>query len=133
MRAHAQREPCQLCVEECKAAGYDAIEFRRVGTQVDALGMPVEGSGFLAPVVLSDKCVGCGLCETRCYRINVTHKHLLANTAVRIAAGMGKDDRLFPGSYRNLREAERQLESSATPASTNDEKYCPISLSECSS
>ena len=92
---------------------------------MDALGMPAEGSGFLAPVILGDKCVGCGLCETWCYRINVTHKHLLTGIAIGIVAGMGKDDRLFTGSYRQLHETERQLKSGATPASTNDEKYLP--------
>jgi len=51
-------------------AGCDAIEFQRVGTQVDTDGAPVEGSGYLAPIVLPDGCVGCGLCETRWFRIN---------------------------------------------------------------
>ena len=39
--------------------------------EADAQGNPIEGTGFLAPVVLADKCVGCGLCQTRCYGINV--------------------------------------------------------------
>ena len=46
----ANREACQLCVDECNAAGYEAIEFMQVHTQVDETGSPVEGSGHLAPV-----------------------------------------------------------------------------------
>ena len=89
----AGREACQLCVDECVAAGYHAIEFTTVGTEVDKNGEPIEGSGFLAPVVLADKCVGCGLCQTRCYGINVAEKKLLAASAIIIEAGPGKEDR----------------------------------------
>ncbi|MCP4453433.1 MAG: hypothetical protein GY809_18395 [Planctomycetes bacterium] len=62
---------CQLCMDECKAAGYNAIEFMRVGGTVDAAGDPVPGSGFLAPEVLAHRCVGCGLCQMRYHGINV--------------------------------------------------------------
>ena len=41
----ADREACQLCVDECNAAGYEAIEFTRVGTNVDDEGNPIEGTG----------------------------------------------------------------------------------------
>ncbi len=102
----AGREACQLCVDECVAAGYDAIEFQQVHTQVDDDGNPIEGSGFLAPVVLADKCVGCGLCQTRCHAINVKEKHLLRESAIIIEAGPGKEDRLMSGSYIQLREEE---------------------------
>ena len=102
----AGREACQLCVDECAGAGYHAIEFTRVGTEVDADGNPIEGTGFLAPVVLADKCVGCGLCQTRCYGINVAAKHLLPQSAIIIEAGEGKEDRLMSGSYIALREQE---------------------------
>ncbi len=124
---HAQREACQLCVDECKAAGYDAIEFQRVGTQIDTSGVPIEGSGFLAPVVLADRCVGCGLCETRCFKINFTHKRLLNSTAIRIHAGPGKDDRLSAGSYRSLHETKHQQKTNTTPANTNatNDNYLP--------
>ena len=87
---HAGKEACQLCVDECHHAGYHAIEFTRVHTEVDAAGNSVEDSGYLAPVVLADKCVGCGLCQTRCYGINVADKHLLTESAIIIAAGAGK-------------------------------------------
>ncbi|MGZ0173437.1 MAG: 4Fe-4S binding protein, partial [Planctomycetales bacterium] len=57
-------DACQLCVDECTAAGYDALEFIAVGTEVDELGQPIEGTGELAPLLIPDKCVGCGLCQT---------------------------------------------------------------------
>jgi ferredoxin len=109
---YAGREECQLCVDECVASGYDAIEFMTVGTEVDDMGIPVEGTGMLAPVVLADKCVGCGLCQTRCYAINVKTIHLLNESAVLIQAGPGKEDRMMSGSYLALRESEeRQREA----------------------
>lgn len=76
------REACQLCVDECHSAGYHAIEFVQVGTELDENNQPIEGTGFLAPVVLEDKCVGCGLCQTRCYGINVKSKELLEESAI---------------------------------------------------
>ncbi len=121
---YAGREACQLCVDECHHAGYHAIEFTRVGTEVDAEGNPVEDSGFLAPVVLADKCVGCGLCQTRCYGINVADKRLLTASAIIINAGENKEDRLFNGSYRALREAEQAPPVNQPPAEMKDD-YLP--------
>jgi ferredoxin len=112
------KEACQLCVDECSAAGYDAIEFQQVHTQVDEEGRPVEGSGFLAPVVIADRCVGCGLCQTRCYAINVKNKRLLTESAIIVQAGEGKEDRLMSGSYIELRKheaARRQQERAGAP------------------
>ena len=109
---HAGREACQLCVDECHHAGYHAIEFTRVGTEVDAAGNPIDDSGFLAPVVLADKCVGCGLCQTRCYGINVLDRHVLDSSAIVITAKPGFEDRLTSGSYLALQAAEAGHESS---------------------
>jgi ferredoxin len=95
----ADREACQLCVDECRAAGYDAIEFTQVHTEVDAVGNPIPGSGHVAPVVLLEKCVGCGLCQTRCFGINVEEKGLLKASAIVIEAGEGREDRIMEGSY----------------------------------
>jgi ferredoxin len=110
---HAGREACQLCVDECRLAGYDAFEFIRVGTELDASGEPIEGSGFLAPTVRAERCVGCGLCQTRCYRINVKSKLLLTSSAVVVEAGPGKEDRLRDGSYRERRQAEQREREAA--------------------
>jgi len=90
---HANRKACQMCVDTCKAAGYEAIEFLRVHVEVDEMGMPLEDSGYLAPVVLADKCVGCGLCQSRCYRINDLEKSILKGSAICVETGEGKEDR----------------------------------------
>ena len=103
----ADREACQLCVDECNAAGYHAIEFTQVHTEVDDLGQPIAGTGYLAPLVVADKCVGCGLCQTRCYGINAQEKNLLGETAIVVEAGEGREDRIFSGSYVDL-AAQRQ-------------------------
>ncbi len=105
----AGREACRMCVDECTAAGYDAIEFVRVKVELDEKGAPIEGSGFAAPVVLADKCVGCGLCQTRCEAINVKEKKLLSETAIEVFAGAGKEDRIMKGSYIALREEEARV------------------------
>ncbi len=99
---HCRREQCGLCFEECAAAGYHAIEYIRIGVQYDNGGMPVADSGFLTPVILKEKCIGCGLCQARCYAVNVRDKKLLGESAVTIMAGPGKEDRLVTGSYRDL-------------------------------
>lgn len=97
---YAQKEACQLCVDECNAAGYHAIDFVRAGTKADENGNPIEDTGFLAPVVNPDKCTGCGLCQTRCYAINVAEKNLLAESAIIIEAGQGREDRLTWGQRK---------------------------------
>jgi len=101
---YAGREDCRMCVDECTAAGYNAIEFERIGGEFDTDGAPVEGSGYLAPVVLADKCVGCGLCQMRCHSINVKNKKLLEESAIRIQAGPGHEDRITSGSYLELQK-----------------------------
>jgi len=132
---HAGREACQLCVDECRLAGYDAFEFVRVGTELDAFGALVEDSGFLAPAVRAERCVGCGLCQTRCYRINVKSKQLLTASAVVVQAGAGKEDRLRNGSYLEQRQAE-QREREAAQRELHKERtghgYLPDFLNETS-
>jgi NAD-dependent dihydropyrimidine dehydrogenase PreA subunit len=123
----AGQEACQLCVDECNAAGYRAIEFVRVHPSLDEAGHPIEGSGFAAPAVLADKCVGCGLCQTRCHVINVKTKKLLGSVAIVVEAGPGREDRLASGSYLALRERERlQNEPSASSA----DSYLPEFLKD---
>ncbi len=120
----AGTEECQMCVDECTAAGYNAIEFIRIGTEVDEDGMPIEGTGYLAPVVLDDKCIGCGLCQTRCHIINAKEKHLLKETAIEVIAGPGKEDRIMTGSYLALRQEQlRKKKQEQQQNSTTD--YLP--------
>ncbi len=102
----AGKEPCQLCVDECAAAGYDAIEFELVHPQLDDQGMPIEGTGFAAPVVVADRCVGCGLCQSACYRINTKSRSVLHASAIVVYAGPGKEDRIAEGTYTELRRRE---------------------------
>lgn len=116
----AGKEPCELCVKECRTAGYHAIEFQRVGTELDAQGQPIEGSGFLAPTVRADLCVGCGLCQTRCNRINVQSNKLLSASAIIVQAGPGKEDRLRTGSYIAQRESEKQRRDAPLREGTKD-------------
>jgi len=129
---YAGRDECQLCVDECAAAGYDAIEFVRVGTKADQAGNPIEGTGRLAPVVLPEACIGCGLCQTRCHAVNVKQKHLLGQTAVRIEAGEGKEDRLTGGSYIERRQQRRRKRRADSPGSAGPGRqgdgYLPDSL-----
>lgn len=126
----ANREACQLCVDECIAAGYDAIEFQQVHTQVDPQGAPIAGTGYLAPVVLAEKCVGCGLCQTRCHAINVKDKELLAESAIVIHAGPGREDRLMSGSYIELRRQEQLMrENELRERSSSLEFFVPEPIS----
>lgn len=118
-------EACQLCVDECTAAGYDALEFIAVGTEVDEFGQPIEGTGELAPLLISDKCVGCGLCQTRCHGINVAAKGLLNESAIIIEAGNGHEDRMMQGSYAELRRDEA---AASEKSASSSESYLPTFL-----
>jgi len=104
----AGKEECQLCVDECTQAGYNAIEFERVHPEIDEQGLPIEGTGFAAPVLIADQCVGCGLCQSICHRINVKDKGLLQESAIIVYAGPGKEDRILEGTYTKLRRQEQQ-------------------------
>lgn len=116
---------CQLCADECKAAGYDAIEFIRVGVEVDQAGAPIEESGFLAPVVLPERCVGCGLCQMRCRAINVKDKHLLSEASIRVVAGEGHEDRISTGSYVELQRKRQKANGTSPSPKTQDNAYLP--------
>ncbi len=122
----AGKEDCQLCVDECTAAGYDAIEFIRVHTQIGDDGQALEGSGFLAPQVRAEACVGCGLCQTRCFAVNAKDKGLLWNSAIVVATGPDREDRISTGSYKAL--ADQRLEHSRINRNTSTspaESYLP--------
>jgi len=123
---YAGHEECQLCVDECASAGYHAIEFTRVHSEMDEQGLPVEDSGFLAPVVMAEKCVGCGLCQTRCYRINVKSQGQLHESAIIVVAGPGREDRMRSGSYVQLREQEQRVRQQRDrPSGSGSESYLP--------
>lgn len=107
----AGHEACQLCVDACRDAGYDAIEFRKAHVEVGADGAPVEGSGFDAPEVDAAKCVGCGLCQSRCVAINVGERKVLGVSAITVSAAQA--DRIDTGSYRELREGEAAVRERA--------------------
>jgi len=86
---HSGRRDCQLCYDECRAAGYDAIEMREIQLEVGdvpdgALSATEleEASRILAPVVDPAKCVGCGLCEYRCHAAWVRQRGELAASAI---------------------------------------------------
>lgn len=118
-----------MCVDECRRAGYNAMEFVRIGGEVDEKGEPVEDSGRSAPVVREDRCIGCGLCQMRCHAINVKVQKLLQRSAIQVAAGEGKEDRILSGSYVALREErarrERDEEKARSPQDNAGSEYLP--------
>jgi len=82
---------CQLCFDECEAAGYHALEMRRRklpgGEIPEGTFSPEEieaMTSILAPVVKAEACVGCGLCEYRCLAVNHRQKKLLPATAIAV-------------------------------------------------
>jgi NAD-dependent dihydropyrimidine dehydrogenase PreA subunit len=105
---HAAREACQMCVDECAAAGYQAIEFMRVHPELDEDGFPLPDTGYAAPVVIESRCVGCGLCQSRCRHINADEKGVLETSAIVVQAGPGREDRVRTGSYVEMRKAREQ-------------------------
>jgi ferredoxin len=71
---HRGDRDCQLCFDECEAAGYHAIEMRSI--KLDVGDIPAgavapdemeQMATIRAPFIVADACVGCGLCEYRCH------------------------------------------------------------------
>ncbi len=86
---HRGERDCQLCFEECRAAGYNAIEMREIRLEVGAapegILSPAEldqASRILAPFVRPAACVGCGLCEYRCGTAWAKQRRLLDKSAI---------------------------------------------------
>ncbi len=121
---HCGKEACGLCFGECAAAGYHAIEYVRVGIEYDRAGSPISDSGFLAPVILEDKCVGCGLCQARCRAAHVVNTKQLRESAVRVIAGPGREDRIVAGSYRDL-QLERRQRARPRQIDSTESEYLP--------
>jgi hypothetical protein len=90
--------------------------------EADSEGRPIEGTGFLAPIVLAEKCVGCGLCQMACHRVNVRQEGLLQESAIIIEAGAGKEDRLMAGSYLQLRQEEARQRQASRRGTISQEK-----------
>ena len=108
---HAGREECRLCIDECRSTGYDAIDVTHLAGEAGGGRDPVDAMGMLAPVVSAERCVGCGLCQTRCRAINVKEKKILQQSAIRVVAGPGHEDRMSRGSYVALRQSEGRAPS----------------------
>ena len=90
---HRGERDCQLCYDECEAAGYHAIEMRWVKLKMGDVPAGVvsdaemaEMSRINAPLVDAGKCVGCGLCEYRCNSVLVRQQKLLGERAVNVVA-----------------------------------------------
>ncbi|NQT35953.1 MAG: 4Fe-4S binding protein [Planctomycetes bacterium] len=118
---HADKADCRLCFDDCADAGYHAIEFETRHTKRDTKGKRIEGSGYDAPKVIADRCVGCGICQMRCYKINVVKEGLLQASAVRIEAGHDKEDRYVDQSYVQLREEEAKRKEAARKKRVGDD------------
>jgi ferredoxin len=100
--------PTLICREVCVLAGYDAIAFKR-------------GDPGLAPSVIQEQCVGCGLCQAKCFRVNVAEKTLLKKSAIRVQAGLAGT--IAPGSVPVLAQPGAENPSSITPSETIDVPY----------
>ena len=86
---HRGERDCQLCYDECRAAGYNAIEMREIRLSVGEVPPGVvsaqemdEASRILAPFVDAAACVGCGLCEYRCHTVWKKQHHILSGSAI---------------------------------------------------
>jgi len=57
----------------------------------------------------------------------VLHKRLLPESAIRIFAGPGREDRILTGSYRELRQREQQLKATKSESgkTKTGEVYLP--------
>jgi len=89
--SHIGEQDCQLCFDECAAAGYHAIQMRQVKLELGDIPPGVfsdaelEAMGSIeAPFVDPDACTGCGLCEYRCHTSYTKQKQLLSESAIRV-------------------------------------------------
>ncbi len=90
---HRGERDCQLCFDECAAAGYHAIEMREIQLQIGEVPPgavspdELEAMGKIrAPFVLAEACIGCGLCEYRCHTAVFKQQKLLRRRAIEVQA-----------------------------------------------
>jgi hypothetical protein len=102
--------PSLICREVCLLAGYEAITFK-------------EWDPGLSPSVIQEKCVGCGLCQARCFRVNVTEKKLLLLGKAALHVHAGLEPTPAPGAVPALAQPGAENPSSATPSKTIDVPY----------
>ena len=69
------------------------------------------------------------LCQTRCLAINAAGKGSLEETAIRVEAGEGREDRLMRGFYVTLRKNEarkrKREQEKLLRQSGGDDSYLP--------
>ena len=89
---HRGERDCRLCYEECRAAGYHAIDMREIRLAVGDVpegalsALELEAASRIdAPFVRREACVGCGLCEYRCHTAHAARGHLLPRSAIRVS------------------------------------------------
>jgi ferredoxin len=99
-------KPTLICLEACNLAGYEAL--------------CTEEDSSPAPSVIPEQCVGCGLCQAKCFRVNVVEKKLLRRSAIRVRADR---DGKTPKPDRVLPPSASQTPSSTTPPATVDVPY----------
>ena len=97
LRSDKLRQDCDLCYIECRQAGYDAIEMQEI--RIELVPPPPEGmfsdveldamSRIRVPVVKSDACVGCGICQYRCQTRRARQDGLLEQSAITVLAENG--------------------------------------------
>lgn len=88
------RQDCDLCYAECQRASYDAIEMREIRIELNPpppAGMFSEDeleamSRIRVPVVKTDACVGCGICQYRCHTRYAVQEETLSQSAIRVSA-----------------------------------------------
>ena len=90
---HTGERDCQLCFEECRAAGYNAITMKEIQLRLGDVPEGVmsaseleEAGRIWAPFVDPAACVGCGLCEFRCHNVWVKQRQVLPKSAIVVAA-----------------------------------------------
>ena len=94
--SHAGERDCRLCFDECEAAGYHAIQMRKIKLELGDVPPGVfseaelEAMGSIeAPFVGAEACTGCGLCEYRCHTSYAKQEQTLGESAIRVVPTQG--------------------------------------------